>query len=144
MDFNRCSNFTTLPDFSKIEEIGYYGCHGYFRGCSFSNPPDFSNVKKVGEGGFDRCFEDCYELKSSPDFSNVKKVGTGGFEYCFGGCYQLNKVTAPNVSTWDRAVFYCWLSVDPYSSGVVRKPAKLEIPTDSDSGVPKGWTTENY
>lgn len=144
MDFNRCSNFTTPPDFSKIEEIGYYGCHGYFRGCGFSNPPDFSNVKKVGEGGFDRCFEECYELKSSPDFSNVKKVGAGGFEYCFGGCYQLNKVTAPNVSTWDRAVFYCWLGVDPYSSGVVRKPAKLEIPTDSDSGVPKGWTTENY
>lgn len=145
MNFYKCSNLTTPPDFSKIEEIGYYGCNGYFRGCGFSNPPDFSNVKKVGEGGFDHCFEECYELKSSPDFSNVKKVGAGGFEYCFSGCYQLNRVTTPNVSTWDRAAFNYWLAgADPYSSGVVRKPAKLEIPTASESGVPTGWTTENY
>lgn len=145
MSFYNCSNLTTPPDFSKIVEIGDYGCHSYFRCCGFSTPPDFSNVRRVGEQGFYNCFEECYELTTSPDFSNITKVGPEGFNYCFNGCYQLNRVTAPNVRVWDRAAFYCWLAgADPYSSGVVRKPANLEIPTGSESGVPTGWTTEDY
>lgn len=145
MNFYQCSNLTTLPDFSKIVEIGDYGCCSYFRGCGFSTPPDFSNIKSVGEHGFSICFEECYELTTSPDFSNITKVGNEGFEYCFRGCFQLNRVTAPNVSVWDRTAFYCWLAgADPYSSGVLRKPANLEIPTNSESGVPDGWTTEDY
>ena len=54
----------------------------------------------------------------------------------------INLVTAPNITTWDTSKFENWLN-NVSSSGVVRKPAALTIPSGL-SGVPTGWTTENY
>ena len=52
---------------------------------------------------------------------------------------------APNVSTWvtSATVYTNWL-YGVAATGIVHKPSGLTIPTDTTSGVPTGWTTQDY
>jgi hypothetical protein len=143
--FNGCSNLTTTPDFSNVTSIEYASFNYCFTQCSsLTIPPDFSKITGAKFTSFNSCFYKCIKLTTAPDFSNITSLEGGStFLSCFKGCSSLNLVTAPNITTWDNNYFTDWL-VNVASSGVVRKPAKLTIPTDSTSGVPTGWTTENY
>lgn len=170
--FQNCTSLTTPPDFSNVKKIEDNGCRGLFQGCtSLTTAPDFSNVKDVGVNGFMFCFWGCTSLTTPPNFSKITRARNSVFNYCFKGCTSLttppdfskitsitnygntfkgcfsectslNLVVTPNINTWIEDDFDYWLDrVAP--SGVVRKPAALIIPTGV-SGIPTGWTTENY
>ena len=142
--FVGCTSLTTAPDFSKVTTVGKYAFNYCFMDCtSLTTAPDFSKVTTVGQQGFYYCFMGCTSLTTAPDFSNVTSIGSNGFKGCYENCSSLNLVTAPNITEWNPTTFTDWLNYVA-STGVVRKPAKLTIPTDSDSGIPKGWTTEDY
>ena len=142
--FETCTSLTTPPNFSNLTSVPYYGFDYCFDTCtSLTTAPNFSNLTTVGENAFNYCYVGCTKLTTAPDFSNVTTVGESGFNYCFSGCKSLNLVTAPNITTWSTYNFNGWLN-NVASTGVVRKPAKLTIPTGTTSGVPTGWTTENY
>lgn len=142
--FKYYNSLTTAPDFSNVTTVGESGFDGCFENCtSLTTAPDFSKVTSAGNYAFSSCFRNCTSLTTGPNFSNITTVGSNGFQHCFNGCTSLNLATAPNITEWSTSKFNSWLN-NVASSGVVRKPAALTIPTDSTSGVPTGWTTENY
>ena len=126
-----------------IREIGKYSFYEAFYNTLLTNPLNFSNVTSVGEGGFGWTYFGCTSLTTGPDFSNLTTVGNYSFSRCFSGCSKLTQITAPNIPSWDTSIFNNWLN-NVASSGVVRKPDTLTIPTGSTSGVPTDWTTEDY
>lgn len=142
--FNGCTSLTTPADFSNVTSIVYTGCNNMYRGCtSLTTTADLSNVTSIGYNGCSSMYQGCTSLTTGSDLSNVTSVSSEGCNSMYNGCTSLTTATAPNVSTWETSNFTAWLS-GVASTGVVRKPAGLEIPTNTTDGVPTGWTTEDY
>lgn len=120
------------------------GCYGMFAGCpNLRYAPVMSNVIRVGQNGLNRLFAGCQALEKGVDLSGVASVGTTGCEQLYYNCSSLTDATAPNISTWSTADFTNWL-YGVLFTGTVHKPAALSIPANDVSGVPSGWTTQNY
>lgn len=131
-------------DFFGIKTLGENSLHYSFLDCSeLVTIPDFSEVETINNYTFEQTFKDCSSLTTPADLSNVTTVGSWICRSMYEGCTSLTTAIAPNISTWDTNQFSNWLK-NTASTGVVRKPAGLEIPTDSTSGVPTGWTTVDY
>lgn len=131
-------------DFDGITDIGEYGCYKMFQnGQYLITIPDFSGVTSIGTHGFDALLGNCQVLQTPADLSSVTSVGTFGLSSLYENSSLVNDVIAPNLNEWNTTNMSRWLS-GVAATGVVRKPAGLTIPTDTDSGVPTGWTTENY
>ena len=84
-----------------------------------------------------------FEITKGVDLRDVTTLGEGALNSLYSGNTNLKEAYAPNVSTWDTSKTSGWLSSAP-STGVVYKPSTLTIPTNTDSGVPSGWTTQDY
>ena len=168
--FRGCSNLISLPDFSVISTIGQSSFEQCFLNCvSLQTPPDFSNVTSIGTSGLSTCFKNCtsmtqcvnlnkittiagdalrncYEgctsITTGLDLSKVTKVSLYGCASLYKGCTSLTSVTAPNISTWYQNGMSSWLS-GVSASGTVYAPTGVTIPT-SASGIPSGWTRQDY
>ena len=142
--FRGCEALKGAPNFSSIKNVGEKGfCYAFSRCLQLSSTPNFDRVEIVGDNGFEHAFGACKKITSTPDFRNVVNVGNNGFFYAFTGCNLLTTAFTPNVSAWDTSIFEGWLNVTA-ATGVVHKPRNLTIPTDTTSGVPTGWTTQDY
>lgn len=144
--FYNQSNLLDAKDLitDNIIETGHYGFHSCFSGCrALNTAPTFENLIFVDSYTFKQCFYNCSSLKTPPNFSNLTSIGSYVFEQCFYFCTSLKVIYAPNITTWDERDFFNWV-YGITSTGIMYKPTNLRIPTDSTSGVPKNWTTENY
>lgn len=157
------SSFTTIPnygcyrlfddsrvvhaniDFYGVNTIGSYGCRAMFINSNrMVTIPDFSTIENIMYGGCANMFVSCTSLTTPADLTNVKLVSGEGCRYMYSNCSSLTEAIAPNIAIWNTTyTFGDWLS-GTAATGVVRKPAGLTIPTDSASGIPTGWTTEDY
>ena len=142
--YSGCTSLTTPSDLSSVTSITNYGCQNMYSGCtSLTTPSDLSSVTSIGNNGCQSMYYGCTSLTTGSDLSSVTSIGSYGCGSMYGDCTSLTKAIAPNISTWNASIFSGWLDSAP-ATGVVRKPAGLDIPTDTTSGVPTGWTTEDY
>lgn len=161
-------------DFGNITTVGNYGMYDMFSRCDLKIPPDLSSITTVGNNGMYNMFEYCTRLKSVPDLSSITTIGTNGMRQMFyncpkletgadlsslttigdlglanmyTGCVYMKEATYPNVSTYNQNATGEWL----YDAGgsytgtkTVYCPTGVVIPTDSNSGIPTGWTRVDY
>lgn len=133
------ANFT-LNGITNIGDAVFYYT---FQSTPLITVPDFSNVTTLGDGALEGAFYGCTSLQTPLDLSNVTNVTTGSFRQLYGDCSSFNDAIYPNLSSYSDTYSYGWLA-GTAATGVVRKPAGLTIPTNNTSGVPTGWTTEDY
>lgn len=138
------TNLTTLGDGALGSNIRYFN-YGAFAECShLTTIIGFNKLTTVGDSGLGRAFYNCTSLITGADLSNVTvTTGDTNFAQMYLNCQSLNLAVSPNLNTWNTSLFNNWLS-GVAATGVVRKPAGLTITADSASGVPTGWTTEDY
>lgn len=167
--FMACSSLAKINGFDLVTSAGKYGFNNTFSGTAITETPYFNSLSTINAYTFSAAFDRCTNLTRINAFRRVSSVGDHGLNYTFRGCTalaeadfsgitsanlqgiygtfegatSLNKVYAPNVSAWDTNVFYNWLR-NVASTGVIHKPRNLTIPTDTTSGVPTGWTTQDY
>lgn len=147
--FLSCTSLTTGPDLSNVTTIGGSGLTSTFRYCaSLTTSPDLSNVTSIGSQGLLNVFGSCTSLTTGPDLSNVTSIGSQGLSYAFGNCYKLSTATAPNISDLTQnSVLEFWLyraGTSAAGTKTVSVPTGATITTDSDSGIPSGWTRVDY
>ena len=129
---------------SSVTTVGNNAFHQMFYGVSdITTGLDLSNVTTVGNGAMTYMYYQCTSLQKGSNLSGVTTVGDYAFNGMYQDCSSLNEAYAPNVSTWNTSNTTNWL-VNVASTGVVYKPANLVINTNTDSGVPSGWTTQTY
>ena len=143
-----CTSIVSPPDLSNISTVGKNAFSAAFAGCArLTTPPSFIGITSPPEGCFSGTFHDCSSLTETPNFKHITSilsVGTRAFYGTFLRCTSLKRVFAPSVTSWDTSKFSQWLS-SVSDTGVVFKNAHLTtIPTDTPSGVPTGWTTQDY
>lgn len=79
-------------------------------------------------------------LTKGPDFRQITNVTSNAFYYMFAGSSNLNIAIAPSVSSWSSSHFYNWLYGVAATGIVVMDPNTTNVPTNSTSGIPTGWT----
>lgn len=148
--FQDCTGLTTPPDMSGITTLNDQAMSDTFSGCSsLTTPPDLSNVTNGGWSSLGMTFYNCTSLTAGVDLSSMTTVNTSAslMEDTYSGCSNLATVTAPNTQDLNETFLYGWLSnagADVTGTKTVRVPTGATITTDSDSGIPTGWTRVDY
>ena len=137
--FKGCSSLTTAPSLPATTLAN--SCHyQMFSGCtSLTSAPELPATTLVAEC-YESMFEGCTSLTSAPELPATTLA-----EYCYLGmfenCTSLNNVTH-HITSWNTNHAQDWLK-GVAASGIVKCPSNSTIPSNSNSGIPSGWTREN-
>ena len=144
-DIRTLFNYTDVESVTKIPD---YGFNNPFAMQEDSKCIDISNlsfrgITEIGNYGLKNAFGYDFTATKGVDLRDVTTLGEQSLYGLYSGNSNLTEAYAPNVSVWDINKTEIWLSnVAP--TGVLYKPSTLTIPTNSDSGIPYGWTTQDY
>lgn len=144
--FENCNSLINAENlyFGSTPVVADYGLNNTFNDCRYlTKLPDLSVLTSVGNYGMTSAFYHCDSIVSGADLRNIKSVGDSGMEDLYNYCLDMSTAYAPSVTTWTNSKMNNWLYA-VNATGVVYKPANLTIPTNNVSGVPSGWTTQNY
>lgn len=168
--FEGCTSLTETPDLSNVVTIDQNGCASMFGDCKALNSgTEFNSLTTVGQNGLSRCFHDinitippkfpvlttvgssgmssmCWEndnLTEAPDIRTVTSASNYAFDGWCARSENIATLYAPNLSSWDENVMSNWAG-EIAASGTVYAPTGVTIPTDSNSGIPTGWTRVDY
>ena len=144
-DIRTLFNYTDVESVTKIPDYGLsfpFVCFNDCKCIDISNL-SFRGITEIGNYGLQNTFSANSTFTKGVDLRDVTTLGNYALNNLYSSNSNLKEVYAPNVSTWDTSKTSYWLG-SITSKGVVYKPSTLEIPTDDQSGIPYGWTTQDY
>ena len=144
-DIRTLFNYTDVDSVTKIPDYGFY-CPFAGIGYDFTDISNlsFRGITEIGNYGLCEAFsQSWFKFTKGVDLRDVTTIGENAINQLYAYNSNLKEAYAPNVSTWDTNKSQYWLN-GVASTGVVYKPSTLTIPTDDDSGIPYGWTTQDY
>lgn len=142
--FNSVNTVHCNIDFAGVTTIKQHGLEmTWYQNSNLITVPDLSGIQTIETYGLSSGFAWCTSLQSGVDLSGVTNYDNYSINKLYYKDASLNDATYPNVSSYNQNSCYDWLQ-DTASTGVVRKPAGLTIPTNTNNGIPTGWTTEDY
>ena len=144
-DIRTLFNYTDVDSVTKIPDYGFshpFAFQGDFKITDISNL-SFRGINEIGNYGLYETFGWFHIGTKGVDLRDVTTLGNYALQSLYYDNSNLKEAYAPNVSTWDENKTSVWLSnVAP--TGVLYKPSTLTIPINNDSGIPYGWTTQDY
>ena len=151
MSISLGGDIRTLFNYTDVDSVTAIPAYGFKNPFSINNGKiiDISNlsfrgITSIGDYGLSEAFSQSqFTITKGVDLRDVTTLGENALYqlYCFNS--NITEVYAPNVSTWDANKSQSWLAgVAP--TGVFYKPSTLDIPTNNESGIPSGWTTQDY
>ena len=143
-DIRTLFNYTDVESVTKIPDYGFSYPFTMQEGskCIDISNLSFRGITEIGNYGLKQAFGYNFTSTKGVDLRDVTTLGEGALNSLYSSNSNLKEAYAPNVSTWDTSKTQWWLSNAP--TGVVYKPSTLTIPTDTQSGIPYGWTTQDY
>ena len=144
-DIRTLFNYTDVDSVTKIPDYGFshpFAMQGDFKITDISNL-SFRGINEIGNYGLYETFGWFHIGTKGVDLRDVTTLGEGALNNLYYYNSNLKEAYAPNVSTWDSNKTIQWLD-GVASTGVVYKPSTLTIPINNESGIPYGWTTQDY
>ena len=144
-DVRTLFNYTDVDSVTAIPAYGFKRPFIINRGkiIDISNL-SFRGITSIGAYGIEDAFSQSqFTITKGVDLRDVTTIGEGALRHMYSFNSNITEVYAPNVSTWDTNKSQSWLA-GVASTGVVYKPSTLDIPTNESSGIPSGWTTQDY
>ena len=144
-DIRTLFNYTDVDSVTKIPDYGFSRIFSMQNGAKITDISNlsFRGITEIGNYGLYFAFAWENLGTKGVDLRDVTTLGEGALNNLYYGNSNLTEAYAPNVSTWDTNKTSQWLS-GVSSTGVVYKPSTLDIPTNDISGIPSGWTTQDY
>ena len=144
-DIRTLFNYTDVESVTKIPDYGFYEPFSFQDGskCIDISNLSFRGITEIGNYGLKDAFGFEFTATKGVDLRDVTTLGENALNGLYSSNSNLTEAYAPNVSSWDENKTYGWLR-SVASTGVVYKPSTLTIPTDSENGIPSGWTTQDY
>ena len=144
-DIRTLFNYTDVDSVTAIPAYGFKKPFGINNGkiTDISNL-SFRGITSIGNYGLSEAFSQSqFTNTKGVDLRDVTTLGERALFQLYAFNSNISEVYAPNVSTWDTSKIYDWL-YGAASTGVVYKPSTLDIPQGDSSGIPSGWTTQDY
>lgn len=144
-DIRTLLNYTDVESVTKIPDYGFhqiFAMQGNAKITDISNL-SFRGITEIGNYGLYETFAWNHIGTKGVDLRDVTTLGNYALEMLYYDNSNITEVYAPNVSTWDNNKTSQWLS-NVASTGVIYKPSTLTIPINTESGLPSGWTTQDY
>lgn len=143
-DIRTLFNYTDVDSVTKIPDYGFsqpFAMEQRSKITDISNL-SFRGITEIGNYGLQQAFLNNFTGTKGIDLRDVTTLGNYALDGLYLGSPNLTEVYAPNVETWNTSKTNMWL-YNTSPSGVVYKPTNLTIP-DGTSGIPSGWTTQDY
>ncbi len=139
--FEGCTALTSAPEL-PVQTCPESCYANMFSGCtSLKTAPELP-ATTLGYACYSGMFKDCASLTAAPVLP-AKGIRTFCYSEMFKGCSKISEVTVNSEATLqavqDSSAFDGWLE-KAAAAGTVHKRSTLELPTDSASGIPSGWT----
>ena len=140
--FGGCESLAAAPELPSVD-LANYCYESMFQGCTALVRAPELPADWVVLGCYAGMFSGCTSLTEAPllPAENLALLGEACYANMFNGCTSLTNVTLK--AKWQT--LYCfslWLdNVAP--KGTIHCLKALELPEDSASGVPSGWTRED-
>ena len=140
--FNGCTSLTTAPDLPATTLAS--NCYtSMFRKCTrLTTAPATLPATTLVDNCYRDMFDRCSELTTAPTLP-ATTLQPDCYKFMFYGCTKLNNVTclATNISARDCT--NNWL-YGVAATGTFTKAASMTGWTSDVSGIPSGWTVNNY
>lgn len=140
--FKGCTSLTTAPDLPATTLASYCYANMFLNCTGLTTAPTILPATTLVANCYRSMFDGCSELTTAP----ILPAATLQY-YCyawmFDGCKKLNNVTclATNISADDCT--YRWLN-GVAATGTFTKAASMTGWTTGVSGIPSGWTVNDY
>ena len=144
-DIRTLFNYTDVDSVTKIPDYGFSQILSMQNDSKITDISNLSlrGIREIGNYGLSFTFAWSYIGAKGVDLRDVTTLGESALQNLYYDNPTFTEAYAPNVSTWDSNKTSQWLyGVAP--TGVVYKPSTLSIPTYNESGIPSGWTTQDY
>ena len=135
--FNGCTSLTQAPSLpaTNLETNCYYSM---FDGCTSLTQAPSLPATALANNCYVFMFRGCTSLVQAPELP-ATTLADLCYEYMFTGCSKLNEVRISATTTATSVLNY-WLSGVSATGDFYCDPNATIFPTDSGSGIPKGWT----
>ncbi len=165
--FEACTNLTEAPELPSTTLAS--GCYSrmFYNCTSLTEAPELQ-ATTLAENCYSSMFDDCTSLTEAPELPATTLASScyeSMFAYCtslteapelpattlkswcyrnmFNGCSKLNKITMLATDTKAYNCLYNWV-LGVASNGTFVKHQDMTSLPSGDSGIPNGWTIENW
>ena len=139
--FSGCSSLTTAPAL-PVTTLKPNCYDGMFKGCiSLTSAPELP-ATTLEQSCYSGMFYGCTQLTTAPVLPATTLV-----DFCyinmFNGCTKLNNITMLATDISATSCLEDWVD-GVAENGTFTKAKDTSIPINSPSGIPEGWTVQNY
>jgi hypothetical protein len=144
--FHGCVNLTTAPALPATTLADF--CYStMFCNCTLlDNIPSVLPATTLAKSCYDNMFNDCKSITTSPVLP-ATTLAKNCYERMFEGCSNLNKITmladALHYSDIPTNALNYWVNGVAQSGMFIKSPV-AEAYINDISGIPTGWTIQNY
>ena len=135
--FDECKSLVTAPSLpaTKLAESCYSNMFSYSP--LLASAPELP-ATELAKKCYYAMFSGCSSLVNAPSLP-ATTLATGCYQYMFLGCSKLKSVTIYAITTATTYDFNDWLN-NVSSRGTIYNNGFVQLPTNSESGIPSGWT----
>ena len=139
--FKGCTSLTTAPELPATTLAG--GCYyNMFNGCtSLTTAPVLSSTTLVS-GCCQNMFSGCTSLTTAPILP-AETIKSQSYRGMFNGCTSLSAITCLATDISETRCTFQWVS-GVAANGTFTQAASMSSWTTGDSGIPSGWTVQDY
>ena len=139
--FRGCTSLTAAPSLPATTLANR--CYGsMFLGCSSLTAAPALPATTLADLCYMGMFENCTSLTTSPDLP-ATTLAIECYFYMFNGCKNLNQIKCLATDISANACTYNWVK-GVAESGLFIKDASMNSWTRGESGIPVGWTVQDY
>ena len=140
--FRGCSSLIKIPELN-ISSVDTYCCYNMFRACtSLVEAQDILPATTLANFCYSYMFYGCTKLTKSPILPALT-LNSSSYAYMFNGCKLLNNITMLATDVSATSCLNSWVSGVASTGTFIKNPAMNDLPSGT-SGIPAGWTVENY
>ena len=140
--FYGCTGLTTAPELPATA-LAVYNCYGsMFQGCTGLTTAPELPATALAVNCYNSMFADCTGLTTAPELP-ATALAESCYSAMFYGCSSLTSITCLATEISADECVSDWLS-GVADTGTFTKAADMEDWPDGDSGIPTGWTVEDY
>ena len=138
--FSRCQSLTKAPELPATKLASNCYCEMFSYCQSLTKAPELP-ATKLAQSCYSYMFESCQSLTQAPALP-AKYLAFSCYYVMFARCSKLKEVRIAATGTNTYALDY-WLSEVSAPGDFYCDPSATIFPTNSTSGIPKGWTRRN-